>query len=302
MGSSRFLRLSPQTVIHYSVTQPPSTSCESPLLVFLHYWGGPSATWHKLTSPDSPVSLINRYPTLSIDLRGWGKSTGPTEGATARDYAITPMASDIVTLLDRLKADPTTSPLFNNGVVLVGHSMGAKVALATFQGVSDDSLGLVKGLVLVSPAPPTPLVLPADMSKQQRGAYATKESAEWTVQNILSVPASLTYKDLSIVVRSSVAANNLAKDGWILYGMEEDISSVLEEISSRPHGKEIKFSVLAGELDMVEQKDRVQREVVQPLTAQGFRVTFTVLKGVKHLVPLEDPVAVSRAIDGLLPG
>lgn len=69
------------------------------------------------------------------------------------------MASDVISALDHMKTDPPTTALFNNGIGLVGHSMGAKVAIATVRGVSDDRLGLIKGLVLVAPAPAT-LVLP----------------------------------------------------------------------------------------------------------------------------------------------
>ena len=244
------------------------------------------------------MSLSRQFPTVAIDLRGWGQSSGPEPRHTAQDYSIIPMASDVVSVLDHLRNNPKTNALFGNGIILIGHSMGAKVALATLRGISDDRLALIKGIVLVAPAPPTPLVLPAEMSEQQRGAYSTEESVQWTVQNVLSNTENLTDADRSMVIRDSLAGNVLAKDGWILHGMQEDISSVLGEVASRPphNGKAIKFIVLAGELDVVEQKDRVYSDVVQALTGQGFDVTFTVLDGVKHLFPLEKPDAVRQAI------
>jgi len=303
MMESQFLETSPDTVIHFRITKTPSTSdqqMKSPLVVFLHYWGGSSATWHKLTSSESPLSLSTRYPSVSIDLRGWGQSTEPVHGATAGDYSITPMASDVVSVLNHLKTGLTTTTRFENGIVLVGHSMGAKVALAALCSLPDDMLVLIKGLVLVAPAPPTPLALPLEMSEQQRRAYDTEESVRWTVQNVLSNQERLTDEDLSMIVRDTLAGNTLAKDGWILHGMQEDISPAVDELSSRPNATGIKISVLAGELDMVEQKDRVEHEVVQALTARGFPVTFTVLKDVKHLIPVEDPEAISRAISTLL--
>ncbi|EEA23893.1 conserved hypothetical protein [Talaromyces marneffei ATCC 18224] len=153
-----FVQTSPETKIHLRLVKESSISDSSPLLVFLHYWGGSSSTWYKLTSPDSPTSLSARYPSISINNRGWGQSTGPTaeSGATGKDYSIAPLAQDLVAVLQSLATNEATASIAkDNGIVLVGHSMGAKVALAALEKLSDDILALVKGLVLVAPAPPT---------------------------------------------------------------------------------------------------------------------------------------------------
>lgn len=226
---------------------------------------------------------------------------GPIDSsATAKDYSITANASDVVSVLEHLKTNEATAALVQSGIVLVAHSMGGKVALSALGKLSDDILGLVKGVVLVAPAPPTALVLPPEMSEQQKRAYDTEESVRWTVQNVLSKAENLTEDDLSMLVRDSLAGNKLAIEGWLSHGMQEDIVAVLDEVSSRPGAGNIKVSVLAGELDVVEQKDRVEREVVQMLSARGFPVTFTVVKDTKHLIPLENPQAVSRAVEELL--
>ncbi|OKL61479.1 hypothetical protein UA08_03807 [Talaromyces atroroseus] len=293
---SQFIEISPDTVIHLRLVKEASVSDKSPLLVFLHYWGGSSSTWYKLTSPASQWSLSSQYASVALDFRGWGQSTGPEQAAaaTAKDYSVTPNASDLVTVLERLKSNPATAGLVRNGIVLIGHSMGGKVALAALGKASDDILRLIKGLVLVAPAPPTPLVLPPEMSEQQKRAYDTAESVQWTVQNVLSTP--LAKDDVSLIVRDSRAGSQLATEGWILHGMQENIVAALDNVSSR----EIKVSVLAGELDVVEQKDRVKSEVVETLSAKGFLVTFAVVEGVKHLIPLEKPEAVRRAVEELL--
>ncbi|KAF3407476.1 hypothetical protein DPV78_001599 [Talaromyces pinophilus] len=295
-----FVQTSPETKIHLHLVKEPSISESSPLLVFLHYWGGSSSTWYKLTSPNSPTSLSSRYASISITNRGWGQSTGPTgeNGATGKDYSIRPIASDLAAVLQSLTTNEATASIVkNNGIVLIGHSMGAKVALAAHESLSDDLLGLVKGVVLVAPAPPTPLILPPDMSEQQKHAYDTPESVQFVVSNVLSSPELLTQDDIAMVVRDSLAGNLLAKEGWIEHGMQEDLIPVLDRISELPATKNVKVSVLAGEFDVVEQKDRVQSEVVQNLVARGFNVQFNVVKGAKHLIPLEDPAAVARAIE-----
>ena len=40
-----------------------------PALVFLHYWGGTSRTWRKVTA-----ELEGQFKTVAYDARGWGKS------------------------------------------------------------------------------------------------------------------------------------------------------------------------------------------------------------------------------------
>lgn len=295
-----FVQTSPETKIQLHLVKESSISDSSPLLVFLHYWGGTSSTWHKLTSPDSPTSLSSRYASVSITNRGWGPSTGPTaeNGATGKDYSITPLASDLAAVLHSLATNGTTASIIkNNGIVLVGHSMGAKVALAAHESFSDEILQLIKGVVLVAPAPPTPFILPPDMSEQQKHAYDTAEAVRFVISNVLSSPDLLTQDDIKLLVKDSLAGSALAKEGWLEHGMQEDLIPVLDRISKLPETQNVKVSVLAGEFDVVEQKDRVQSEVVQNLVARGFNVAFSVVKGAKHLIPLEDPAAVARAIE-----
>ncbi|RAO68829.1 uncharacterized protein BHQ10_004841 [Talaromyces amestolkiae] len=295
-----FVQTSPEAKIHLHLVKESSISDSSPLLVFLHYWGGTSSTWHKLTSPDSPTSLSSRYASVSITNRGWGLSTGPTaeNGATGKDYSITPLASDLAAVLQSLATNQTTASIVkNNGIVLVGHSMGAKVALAAHESLSDEILPLIKGVVLVAPAPPTPFALPPDMSEQQKHAYDTTEAVQFVISNVLSSPDLLTQDDIEMLVKDSLAGCVLAKEGWLEHGMQEDLIPVLDRISKLPETQNVKVRVLAGEFDVVEQKDRVQSEVVQNLVARGFNVAFSVVKGAKHLIPLEDPAAVARAIE-----
>ncbi|OJI87774.1 hypothetical protein ASPTUDRAFT_185123 [Aspergillus tubingensis CBS 134.48] len=288
---SHHLSTAPDTKIHFTITKAQSSSSSTPLLLFLHYWGGSSSTWYKQTSPTSPHTLSNAYNTVAIDLRGWGRSTGPAD--SSKDYSITPMALDVASVLSHLQS---TTSLIDNGVILIGHSMGVKVTLATLSKLSDSLLSLIKGLVLVAPAPPTPLILPAEMSEQQRKAYDNEASVRWTVENVLSSVQNISIDDMNMVIRDSLAGSTLARDGWILHGMQEDITSALDEVSTRLAGWKVRVSVLAGAEDIVENKDRIEKEVVGALAQRGFEVQFEVFKGVKHLIPLENPEGIARAI------
>lgn len=290
-----YFQPSPDVTIHY-VARGPSGSPEKPLLVFLHYWGGSSATWHKLTSRDSPTSLSEIHQTVAVDLRGWGQSKG-SKGSIGEDgYPIAAMAADVALLLEHLQAQQDTSRWFAHGFVLVGHSMGAKVALGTLTRLPVRLLGQLKGLVLVAPAPPGRLDLPADMKEQQVVAYTSEESVRWTVENVLASD-KISETDVSIIVRDSLAGSQLAKRAWPMYGMAEDISeSVKDSLSSI--GKSLPFPVhvIVGELDIVEPKERVVTQVGDFLDQCGLQVTIHEAPGVKHLIPLESPEIIHSVV------
>ncbi|KAL2863201.1 alpha/beta fold hydrolase [Aspergillus lucknowensis] len=294
--SSLFLSISQDTTLHLHITEPRKDSSK-PLLIFLHYWGGSSLTWYKLTSVGSSSSLTSDYPTASMDLRGWGKSTGPGQD-NGRAYSITTMAGDIASAIVQLYQDADTKTLLDHGFILVGHSMGAKVALAALYTLPAHLLQELKGILLVAPAPPAALVLPPEMKKQQKTAYDSEASVRWILANVLAEGRNLTETDTQNVVRDSLSGNALAKAAWPTYGMAEDVSEDVKHVfqSSPARGVSIHVRVLAGELDIVEPRERVEKEVCQFLRDAGARVSFRIVPGVKHLIPLESPGDVYEEI------
>ncbi|KAL3454171.1 Alpha/Beta hydrolase protein [Aspergillus insuetus] len=293
--SSTVFSTASHTSIHARITRP-SKQFDKPLLVFLHYWGGASSTWCKLTSHEAATTLANAYPTAAVDLRGWGKSTGPLDDERA--YSVSAMAADVASVLLQLHQDADNRSTLANGFVLIGQSMGAKVALAILPSLPNHLLKALKGIVLVAPAPPTPLALPAEMKAQQKLAYETAESVRWTVTNVLANPDNLNETDLETVVRDSLSGNPLAKTAWPSYGMEEDVSKAVNNVLSTLATR-IPVCVLAGELDIVEPRERVEKEVCRFLEDAGADVSFSVVDDVKHLIPLERPEAIYEAVVGL---
>lgn len=80
-----------------------------PSLVFLHYWGGSSRTWRHAIAKLAPS-----FHTVAIDLRGWGQSEAAAEG-----YGLADLAADVGGVIAELNL---------SRYVLVGHSMGGKIA------------------------------------------------------------------------------------------------------------------------------------------------------------------------------
>ncbi|MFC8450150.1 alpha/beta fold hydrolase [Kitasatospora sp. NPDC057223] len=102
-------------------------------LVFLHYWGGSRRTWIPVLRHLDPGQPFTAY-----DQRGWGGSAD-----LPGSYDLESLADDAQRVIDEL-AHPR--------YVLVGHSMGGKIAQML---AARKPVGLA-GVVLVAPAPASP--------------------------------------------------------------------------------------------------------------------------------------------------
>src|ERR1700728_1412375 len=102
-----------------------------PALVFLHYWGGTSRTWRKVTA-----ELEGQFKTVAYDARGWGKSDKTLAG-----YKLVDLADEALLLVKTLGIKQ---------YVLVVHSMGGRVALH----IASRRPESLVGVILVAPAQP----------------------------------------------------------------------------------------------------------------------------------------------------
>jgi pimeloyl-ACP methyl ester carboxylesterase len=227
---------------------------DGPTLVFLHYWGGAARTWQ-------PV--IDRLPgrgTLSIEARGWGRSRelpGP--------YTLEQLALD------------TRDVIADAGVadyVLVGHSMGGKVAQLVAAARSAGLIGLV--LVGSGPAKPAAIVTP-EYQEGLSHAYDSDETTAAARDTILT--ATPLSDDLKAqIVADSRAGAPEARIEWPLHGIAQDITREARNI-------EVPVLVIAGEHDHVEPVE-VLRDNLLPYLA---RADLHVIPSSGHLMPLEAP-------------
>jgi pimeloyl-ACP methyl ester carboxylesterase len=271
-ATDEFVQLSDDVRIHVVRTSPPSPSAPSPTLVFLHFWGGSAATWSGVTA-----LLSERYPTVAIDFRGWGSSTGPDD----RDaYSIIDLAKDVEAVLAKLN-------LATSDVVISGHSMGGKVAQAV---AGRNNVPGLRGLVLVAPAPPTQLNIPEDIREQQRHAYDSEENADFVARNVLTAPDSgLSDEAFKAVVRDMLRGNEAAKFAWPMITLHEGIVNLARAIN-------LPTLVIAGEKDVVEPPSRVESELMG--TIQGAKMVIQ--EGTGHLMPIEKPTGLSEHITRFL--
>ena len=232
-----------------------------PALVFLHYWGGTHRTWKKVAA-----GLKSSYRIVTYDMRGWGGS-----GAAVDGYSITALADEAMALIEYLGL---------RKYVLIGHSMGGKVAQLV---ASRNPQGLA-GLILVAPATPTPTHLPEQEMQQQIHAYDSRETVLQTIAFLSArTPDPETVEQ---IVEDSLSGTPEAKMAW-------PTSAILEDISSEVSKIRVPTLVLAGELDRLDSVEQHRREVVARIS--GARLEIIPQSG--HLLPIDEPVRTARAID-----
>jgi len=202
-------------------------------------------------------------------LRGFGESE-----ALATGYAVADYADDIAALIGALGVEH---------FVLVGHSMGGKIALAL---AARQPAGLAS-LILLAPSPPTPE--PIEDAERQRllGSHSRRPEAEETVRRITARP--LPGPLFAQAVEDSLKSSQPAWSAWLQNGSREDISAQMSRIV-------VPVLVAAGADDPVLPTELFQREVVARLPVASLEI----LPGSGHLSPLEVSASVAKLISETL--
>lgn len=231
-----------------------------PALVFLHYFGGSSRAWSEVIN-----RLEGEHACVAPDLRGFGDSEAPPAGYTVSDYA-----DDVITLVRLLGIER---------YVLVGHSMGGKIALLAAARAAPG----LESLVLLAPSPPTPEPIVETERARLLKSYGNRAASEETARQIVSLPLSQELHDQ--IVEDNLRASRPAWQAWLEGGSREDISA---------HMKKIRAPVLvvSGTCDRAIPAHLLEREIVRRIL--GTRMVLVPDAG--HLLPLEAPAATADII------
>lgn len=222
-----------------------------PTLVFLHYFGGAAVSWQWVAQ-----QLASEFRCVAIDLPGFG-STPPLAEASLANYA-----QAVNQTLDTLA--------IANNYLLIGHSMGGKLALQ----VALERDCLPQHIVLVAPSPPTQEPMPAAEKQRLLDHHPSREQAETTLHNATRQPLSDTQRSVALATHMAVAAS--AWRWWLLEGMTHSLADRLTNWQTP-------VTVLASEDDPVIPFDTMQTEVLQRIPRSHLVATA----GVGHLLPLE---------------
>jgi pimeloyl-ACP methyl ester carboxylesterase len=236
-------------------------------VIFLHYWGGSTRTWKHVMTP-----LARSYRTIAIDHRGWGESDHPAVG-----YSLAEHADDVAGVIEALDV---------RRYILVGHSMGGKVA-QLFASRRPEGLA---GLVLVGSSMPTPLALPPQMRKMMLTAYSTRETVEMSIDQVLTAKP-LDPADREQVIADSLRGAPQAKEAWPVSASQEDISDSLPAIAAPT-------LVIACELDRVDSVETTKSELLPSIPGSVLHV----LPATGHLSPLESPADLVQLIEQFAAG
>ncbi len=228
-----------------------------PALVFLHYFGGSGQTW----IPVMDALAAAGWRCLAPDLRGFGESPAP--GVDWPHYTVDTMADDIHSLLGRLRVE---------SFVVVGHSMGGKVALAL---AAQCPAGL-QGVALLAPSPAIPEPMEADERARLLAGYGDREAMEKTLDNITARPLPESWREA--VVADNLRASGPAWRAWLEHGSREDISGRLQQIATPVH-------VAVGGKDKAITAELIDRGIFTYLPTTPTQLVSIPDAG--HLLPLE---------------
>lgn len=171
--------------------------------------------------------------------------------------------------------------LGNTRWIGIGHSMGAKIALAA---AAKRPSSLV-GLVLIAPSPPTPEQMSDDARSKCLAEHGDRAAAAADLAAISALPASLLAGAIDDKLRVDAATWRW----WYARGSRDDISVATARI-------DIPVLVITGD------NDKVMGPATAPEVAGALPNARLEKIGGGHLLPLEAPDAVAAAIHRFVAG
>jgi pimeloyl-ACP methyl ester carboxylesterase len=232
---------------------------ERPALVFLHFFGGSARTW------DPVLEELQDFETLPLDLPGFGKAVGASGPYSVAAYA------------DWVEDAVRACGIGDH--VLIGHSMGGKIALAL---AARRPAGL-SALVLLAPSPPTPEPIEEAMREKLIAGWGCYGPASETLAQVTAHPLEGAIRERTIADMMGASRNAWA--AWLQQGSREDISGCMERI-------EAPVRILTGDCDTILPTQLIEQEVASRLAS----AQLATVPGAGHLLPLEAPSAVAQAI------
>ena len=227
--------------------------------VLLHFFGGTSRTWTEVRAELDARGIR----TIAPDLRGFGDAMGAPGPFTVDAYA-----DDVVALATREAGERW---------VLVGHSMGGKIAFAV---AARRPAGLA-ALVLVAPSPPWPEPMSDADRARLRAAYGNRAAAATTIDGIVAHPLTGMVRERTL--DDELRAGEDSWHAWLDTGSREDLAD-------RAATVDVPVSVLAGA------KDRGITPAVAGAVAAVLHASVQEVPDAGHLLPLEATDAVVAAI------
>lgn len=232
-----------------------------PALVFLHYFGGSSQSWRFVVDHLEPS-----FKCISIDLPGFG-SKPMLDEPSLKNYAIHVQAELEV--------------LGIRHCILIGHSMGGKIALTC--AIDGNFHTVIEGVILIAPSPPSFEAIEENKKKKMRRVADLKASEAGVEADTIM---KLTPDAFEVAVQSPLMVADKARDWWLDDGTVE---SIAEQVSAL----NIPVKLVVSKDDPAIDWDMTQQETIPNLPTKTEIVELT---GIGHLMPLENPELIANLI------
>jgi pimeloyl-ACP methyl ester carboxylesterase len=251
-----------------------SRSNEPTTIFLLHYLGGSALTWRWVVARLPPSVHV-----VAIDLPGFG------DRSHSDGFSVAEMAAAVI---DRVRAE--RSPNW----ILVGHSMGAKIAMAVARQAEDGDATLagLRHLILLAGSPPGPEPMEESQRQKMSGWFlgdAEKSRAEANLFIEQNVSSPLANDPHLQAVSDLLRAARPAWEAWLHGGSLEDIQAQIGILQTPA-------LIIAGSKDENLGVDAQQRLVASHFAHHQVKV----LDGAKHLLPLERPEEIAKLINATI--
>jgi pimeloyl-ACP methyl ester carboxylesterase len=209
--------------------------------------------------------LPDRYRAFALDLRGAGESDRPGTGYTMAQHAV-----DLAGFADAVHLDR---------FVLVGHSMGAGVALHYALAHPER----LSALLLVDPAPPAGLQLPAEVERWIIAQQGKLDGVRFLIRSAFARQPESAYFD-------RLVADGLRWDTATYVGSRRDLAR--GDLAARLSEIQVRTLVLWGDKDTMDPFSGVAE-----IFTKVPRCALEVWHGVGHSGPIEAPDRFVELLD-----
>ncbi|SFU29986.1 Pimeloyl-ACP methyl ester carboxylesterase [Pustulibacterium marinum] len=231
-------------------------------VVFLHYFGGNAESWQWM-HPYLATDITPHY----LSLPGFGSTP------ELANISIDTMSNYV---WEYIKEQDL------NDCMLVGHSMGGKLALRT---ATLDTEHRIAQILLVAPSPPT--IEAMSESEQKRMLDRDRKSCEETVEN--GTYSTLSDNKMDFCIETQLMITENTWKWWIETGMKNSIKKYTDTL-------EIPIHLIYSEDDQAITPKMIQEEVIPNLNLQHVFHT----KHVGHLMPIEQPEYVAKVVNDIV--